>query len=195
MKKIEGQDYTGFIDYDRDTLRRATVNAKILWLEYRVGKVLIDPLDQLFPPNSPCHQTVNQGDRTFNLCGVTLVACAIEGHGHFLTGHDRAGDSFRDWLKKYMAPWDATTANGTSVVEWLWTSTRNGLAHQLGFKSGGTDAHSGQRFFELPDGQIEIDPFIFYDDFKAGVARFFNDLKNAPAMQNAFNARFTATFL
>jgi hypothetical protein len=40
-----------------------------------------------------------------------------------------------------------------------------------------------------------MEPFLFYDDFKADVGRFFNDLKNTPAMQNAFNARFTATFL
>lgn len=169
--------------------------ARIFWLEYRVKKVLIDPLDQVFPPASPCHQTVNQGDKTFNLCGVTLVACAIEGHGHFLTGHDRPGDSFKAWLKKYMAGWDAATPKGSSVVDWLWIDTRNGLAHQLGFKSGGTEAHPGKRFNELPDGQIEMDPFIFYEDFKSGVARFFDDLKNDPAMQQAFDARFTATFL
>jgi hypothetical protein len=78
---IKGIDYTGFIDYDRAALRKASVETRILRLEYRVKKGIIYPLDQIVPPEAPCHKPVNDGDRTFNLCGVTLVACAIEGLG------------------------------------------------------------------------------------------------------------------
>jgi hypothetical protein len=193
---IEGQDYTGFIDYDRAKLKTATVDARILWLEYRIKKVLIEPLDQVFPPNAPCHQAVNQGDKTFNLCGITLVACAIEGLGHFMTGQsDQNGDSFKAWLMRYMSNWNQTTANGVPIRSWLWDSARNGLAHQLTFKRGGTGCHGGKRFVELGDGQIEMDPFVFYDDFKAGVTLFCHDLKNNANIQTNFETRFRTTLL
>jgi len=193
---IEGTEYTGFIDYDRVALKKASLQAKILWLEYRVKKVLIDPLDQLLPPDAPCHKQVNDGDRTFNLCGVTLVACAIEGLGHFLTGDpDETGASFKAWVITYMPDWDKITPNNCRVRDWLWTSARNGMAHQLTFTSGGTECNGGQRFVEKRDGQIEMDPFLFYSDFKAGVGRFFQNLKANGKMQTAFQGRFMSTLL
>lgn len=192
---IEGTDYTGFIDYDRVKLKKAKLTAQILWLEYRVNKVLIAPLDQILPPAAPCHNQVNSGDRTFNLCGVTLVACAIEGLGHFLTGTPDEGASFKAWVIKYMPDWDKGTTNGMRVRDWLWESARNGMAHQLAFSNGGTECHGGQRFVEKGDGQIEMDPFIFYEDFKTGVGRFFQDLKANVKMHTAFQTRFMNTLL
>jgi|SRR5579862_1503175 len=193
--QIEGHNYTGFIDYDRVQLRGASLNAKIQWLQYRVRKIITDPLDQILPPGAPYHQPINRGDRTFNLCGVTLVACTIEGLGHFLIGTDEEGTSFRTWLKAYMPNWNVTTATGQSIPNWLWDSARNGLAHQLAFKSGGTEAHNGQRFIEQGDGQIEMDPFVFYSDFKAGVDRFFRDLQTKQVIRINFENRFGATLL
>jgi len=193
---IEAYNYTGFIDYDRVQLRTASINAKITWLEYRLRKVLIDPLDQVFPPDGPCHQSVNQGDRTFNLCGVTLVACAIEGLGHFLTGNsDATGDSFKTWVRAYMPDWDRTTPQGVRIRDWLWDSARNGLAHQLAFKNGGTEAQGPGRFAEGTDGQIQMDPFVFYLDFKRGAVFFFRDITTNATIQTNFGNRFAASFL
>ena len=192
---IEGVDYTGFIDYDRTALRKASLQARILWLEYRVKKILTAPLDQIFPPGAPYHAQINDGDRTFNLSGVTLVACAIEGLGHFLTGNsDENGASFKAWVMAYMPDWDKTTSNWR-VRDWLWRSARNGLAHQLAFANGGTECNGGKRFVEKSDGQIEMDPFLFYGDFKAGVGRFFADLKSKPQIQSSFQQRFESTLL
>jgi hypothetical protein len=94
-----------------------------------------------------------------------------------------------------MNAWNVSTPTGASVVDWLWTDVRNGLAHQLSFKTGGTECNPGQRFLERPDLQIEMDPFAFYEDFKNGVNSFFNDLKTDPAMHAAFDRRFRTTLL
>ena len=192
---IAGVNYSGFIDYDRENLRKASLKTRILWLEYRVKKIITDPLDQVLPPEAPCYKPVNDGDRTFNLCGVTLVACAIEGLGHFLTGNeDTNGTSFKVWIAAYMPDWNKTI-NGMRLIDWLWDSARNGLAHQLTFKTGGTEAHEGKRFVETADGQIEMDPFLFYADFKTGLVRYFDELKTIIKLQTPFEARFMNTLL
>jgi hypothetical protein len=193
---IEGTLYTGFIDYDRVRLRTATPSARIRWLEYRVEKVLIGPLDQILPPAAACHNQVNAAGNTFNLCGVTLVACAIEGLGHFLTGRDdNNGASFKAWVTRYMPQWNKRTPNGVRVNDWLWDSARNGLAHQLAFKTGGTEDNGGLPYEEKRDGQIQMNPFRFYADFKTGVGLFFRELETNVSMQTAFEARFMNTLL
>ena len=195
-KRIDGYDYSGFIDYDRPDLRTATLNTRIEWLKYRLKKVLIDPLDQVFPPSGQCYARVSEGDRTFNLCGVTLVACAIEGLGHFMTGQaDENGASFKAWLIRYMPGWNGTTANGERIPDWLWDSARNGLAHQLTFKSGGTEPRGAGRFNLGQDQQIEMEPFVFYDEFKAGVTVFFQALQTNHTLRTNFENRFTVTLL
>jgi hypothetical protein len=192
---IKGTNYTGFIDYDRAALRKASVETRILWLEYGMKKVITDPLDQILPPEAPCHKPVNDGDRTFNLCGVTLVACAIEGLGHFLTGEDDLnGISFKRWIKYFMPDWNITV-DGLHMVDWLWDSARNGLAHQLAFKDGGTETTNSSKFVRKSDGQIEMDPFLFYADFNEGVAKFFKHLKTEVALQTIFERRFMNTLL
>ncbi len=40
-----------------------------------------------------------------------------------------------------------------------------------------------------------MDPFVFYDDFKAGVASFFEDLQTNPNLRANFDNRFRATLL
>ena len=197
MKNIEGVDYTGFIDYDRTKLGKASPEAKIIWLEYRLQKVLIDPLDQIHLPTAPCHNQVNAGDQTFYLCSVTLIACAIEGVGHFLTGkEDTNGDSFKAWLARYMPDWYKKTATW-NIQDWLWKSARNGLAHQLAFTNGGIECNGSQRFVEKADGQIQMDPNLFYEDFKKGVGDFFQELKSKKydKMNTAFKNRFESTLL
>lgn len=193
---IKGHNYSGFIDYDREALKKASLETRILWLEYRVTKVLIGPLDQFFPPEGPVHTIVNEGDRTFNLSGVTLVACAIEALGHFLTGNpEDNGVSFKRWIKIFMPEWHKTAANGVKIQDWLWESARNGMAHQLAFKTGGTEVNKGQRFVVSNDDQIQMDPFIFYADFKVGVGQYFGKLKNTVELQTPFESRFMNTLL
>ncbi len=193
---IKGYDYSGFIDYDREALKKASVETRILWLEYRVKKVLIGPLDQFFPPEGPGYKIVNEGDHTFNLCGVTLVACAIEALGHFMTGkQDDNGDSFKYWLRHLMPDWHKTAANGVRIQDWLWDSARNGMAHQLAFKSGGTEAHDDKKFVVGKEGQIEMNPFLFYADFKVAVDRYFEALKKNVELQTPFESRFMNTLL
>jgi hypothetical protein len=195
-KRIAGYDYSGFIDYDRTALGTATPNTKIEWLEYRIKKVQIDPLDHIFPPTAPGHQAANPPEATFNLCGVTLIACAIEGLGHFMTGQvDQNGDSFKAWILQYMPAWNATTPNRVRILDWLWDSARNGLAHQLTFKSGGTEAQGAGRFAEGRDGQIQMDPFVFYSDFKAGTRSYFQDLGTNRTFRTNFENRFRDTLL
>lgn len=193
---IAGITYSGFIDYDREDLRRASLDTRILWLEYRVKMAIINPLDQVLPPEAPGYNLVNGADRTFNLCGVTLVASAIEGLGHFLTAdEDTNGASFKLWIAAYMPEWNKTVS-GVRLLDWLWESGRNGLAHQLTFKTGGTEAHEGRRFVATAAG-IEMDPFLFYGDFKAGVTRYFEQLKARANvnLRTPFEARFMNSLL
>jgi len=192
---IEGHEYTGFIDYDRVALKKASVNVWTEWLHFRLRNVLIGPLDKVFPPDSPYHTQLTQGSQTFSLCGVTLVACAIEALGGLLLGQQLAsGGSFKAWLKQYMPEWYAMTPLRVKISDWLWDDARNGLAHQLAFKSGGTESN-GQRFVEAKDGQIQMDPFMFYSDFKIGVGRFFEDIEKNKKVRSGFEVRFQETFL
>jgi hypothetical protein len=94
-----------------------------------------------------------------------------------------------------MPGWNGTTANGERIPDWLWDSARNGLAHQLTFKSGGTEPRGAGRFNLGQGQQIEMEPFVFYDEFKAGVTAFFQDLQTNCTLRTNFENRFTATLL
>ena len=116
-----------------------------------------------------------------------LQDCAIEALGHFMTGkQDDNGDSFKYWLRHLMPDWHKTAANGVRIQDWLWDSARNGMAHQLAFKSGGTEAHDDKKFVVGKEGQIEMNPFLFYADFKVAVDRYFEALKKNVRLQTPF---------
>lgn len=192
---LGGITYQGFIDYDRRQLKAAPPAIWIDWLHHRLDLVLIRPLDAIFVPAAPHHTAVNTTDMTFFLAGTTLIACAIEGLGHFLTNSDEAGRSFREWIERYMTRWD-NPPGIPGLKNWLWTDVRNGLAHQLGFKSGGVEGHSTQSVASVSaDGQIEMNPDEFYADFKMSVAKYFADVRTDATLRVPFEARFRSTFL
>lgn len=190
--KVGSHTFSGWIDYDRKKLKALQVDEWVAWMEKRLPLALTGSLDQVFTKKAPHHSVVNATasgqDFSFYLCGVTLVACAIEGLGHFLTGKTAAGDAFRGWLCKYMPRW-------ATIKDWLWKDVRNGLAHQLSFTSGGVEHMSAGVFRTRTDGQVEMDPDAFYEDFKKGVVDFFTDVRSDKSLKRRFERRFKATFL
>lgn len=202
MPKLpNGKKVSGFIDYDRKVLKDASTDDWIYWVEYRLGLILLKPMDAFFTETSPYHDKINAGDKTFFLAGVTVILCTIEAMGTFYTGccgSGASGFSYKKWISKYMPGWTGKAPSGLSITEWLWDSARCGLAHQLGFKTGGIEAYGRKppKWCEDKDG-IKINPDAFYGDFKAGVQQFFQDLrkKSNDDLRSKFKSRFEFNFL
>ena len=111
---------------------------------------------------------------SFTVSGFTLILCAIEALGHFLSGSSTPGESFKQWVEEYMESW----ACDSKLVDWLWDAARCGMAHQFSLKRPGLEWDVKGRY-EKVDGGYRVQPETFFRDFQDGVDRYFADLAAA----------------
>jgi hypothetical protein len=198
MKPKKFENLRGWIDYDRIHLRHLTDQQKIDYFPRRLGIALLPPLDDLFasinghPNYSPL------------LCYANCVCCAIEAFGKFLTGKfqsGNAGANFRAFVKAYMDPRYQRKVAGRTYANVLWEDFRNGIAHGFVVKHGGFEG-DGSFYFKkrMVAGKwaLIISPASFHNDFKASVARYLFDLKNATptdALRLNYLTTFDAVFI
>lgn len=179
---LNGKEFNLLKDYSlkqRDDLMALPTNDKLRYLEERARLVFLDALDEwLNLLNSKSLSSFHE----LNI--VTIVCCAIEGLGHYLTGDDNAGNAFRRFIEEFMPSF-------SPVQQELWDDFRNGLAHGFCIKKGGIEKSVGKPF-EFVDGKgIKVDFDIFVSDFKGAFGNFFKKLE---LEKEKFEENFTARF-
>jgi hypothetical protein len=179
---LNGKEFSLFKDYSlkqRDDLRALPMDDKLRYLEERARLVFLDALDEwLSLLNSKCLSSFHE------LNMVTLVCCAIEGLGHYLTGDDNAGDAFRRFIGEFMPAF-------SPVQNELWNDFRNGLAHGFCIKHGGIEKNLCKPFMSDGEKGIKLDFDIFVSDFKTAFDNFFKKLETE---KEKFEENFTARF-
>jgi hypothetical protein len=189
-RPINGRNYTLFIDYDRDKLKRY-LEDWIEWFEQRVLFILIDPIEEIFKKENK--QKFDNENFTIFLGITTLVCCGIEALGGFYKGK-ATGNNFKKFVRDYMCP---EYKRDKRKLETLHNYFRCGLAHGFCIKQGGIH-WGGQYFLEDGDLGLQIDITELFKDFKQAFFRYLTDLKTANAntsINNNFKKRFKYVFI
>ena len=213
--RIEGEEFTLYYDYDQlehQRLAKLTDGGKIEWFRLRMQFVFLQPLDRLYKVKSPAFRELNSTKasdhphRSFVIASFSLLLNGVEALGSFLTPPNTNNwERFHRFIELYMKPWDVTVTKspmgatkGMKTI--LWTHFRNGIAHGFCIDRGGIDNEADcSRWRVLCDEQgkparLEIGPNAFYRDFRAGVDKFFDDMKNRKRCRQVFLARFREVY-
>jgi hypothetical protein len=179
---LNGKEFSLFKDYSlkhRGDLMALQMDDKLKYLEERARLVFLDALDEWLG-------ILNSKDLSsfHELNIITLVCCAIEGLGHFLTGDDNSGKAFRQFIKEFMPAF-------SPIQNELWNDFRNGLAHGFYIKHGGIEKGLRKPFKSDGGKGIELDFDIFVSDFKTAFDNFFKKLETE---KEKFEENFAARF-
>ena len=197
MQKPHG--YTGWIDLDRPQLTKATLPERIDWFEYRVNLVVIRPLAHVLDTQI----TADPDSSALLIAGVSLCS-AIEATGKFITGTQTAASKpipnsarFKRFVTEYMSPDLSRLRIGSrSYVTIIWEDFRNGLAHGFAVRGGGFNGNRGGPYFGVnPDGSLNVNPAVFFDDFVQGFQRYVSDVRTGGAKVPMFRDIFEAVFI
>jgi hypothetical protein len=148
MPKPHG--FTGWIDEDRDRLRRKPLPVWIDWFEYRVHLVSINPLRHILDTQI----TADPDSSALLIAGVSLCS-TIEATGKFIAGIEDAagktignGKRFEQFVTDYMSKeLGARHIGKRSYSTIIWKDFRNGLAHGFAVCGGGFQWQPGQSVF------------------------------------------------
>jgi hypothetical protein len=189
----------GWLDYDRPALSALTPEQRITYFEWRVRRVVINPLERILATEI---QPVGESSALL-IFGVSLC-CAIEATGKFTTG--AAGgkrEQFDAFVTKYMDKEFAAKRLGPwSFGHVLWRHFRNGLAHGFSVFHGGFEGVPGGDYFKVVPiagvNSLEINPMSFFDDYAVGFEQYLADLRAAKAtdpMYRDFDKVFQQVFI
>jgi predicted nucleic-acid-binding Zn-ribbon protein len=174
--ELAGKKIQLFLGYaDKSVLKALNFHDKVAFLEKRAKLVFLDSLEEIF------YLVGENALAKFHfLNATTIICCAIEGLGHYWTGSDESGRSFKEFIKEFMDPefQKTLTVDGKQCTysEILWEDFRNGLAHGFYIKRGGIER--GEFFFKFDDKiglQINIDRLFL--EFKKAFGDFFDRLQ------------------
>lgn len=193
MKRVDFQQLTFWVDYDRPKLPLLTRAQRLEYFRRRANKVVLRPLRQIL-------RLVRQATTRSSavLCFGTCICSAIEAFGRFHTGKVGMGtgaDSFRAFVTDFMDPDFAKQLHGKSYAKLLHDHFRNGLAHGFTIKWGGFEFSPALFLVRLvgPTTVLEIDPCRLYEDFARGVSDYVTKLKSAPNASPRY-VKFSAVF-
>lgn len=168
-----------YIDYDRPELPGLSYHERISYLENRLQRILLKPLNEMLD-----RITHPLEDYSPILIYANAICCAIESMGKFLNGNINlpSNSVFKDFIQKYMHPDFSTKRfNGQLYMEILWADYRNGIAHCFYIKNGGLEVMSQN--FRLHNDKcypmLEIEPEFLLRDFESGVNKYLDDLRKA----------------
>jgi hypothetical protein len=190
--KIDGTDYTLFIDYDRGKYGKLMFQGKVTYLEARVQRILLRPC-------MTSMKTILESD--LGLVVPTAICAGISAASTFLNGTEakRGKDKifFLGFVKRYMNKilQDNISCGGT-WADWMYTELRCGLAHSFAIEKGGVE-------YEIP-GYVEdkrcgpeMKPSKLLDDFSGGWSRYLDDVRTdgpKKGLGQLFETRFDKIF-
>jgi hypothetical protein len=172
-----GQEMSLFKGYvDKSLLKALSFDDKITYLRARAILIFLDPLEEIL------YLEKENALAKFHLLNLmTIICCAIEGLGHYLTGKvgfRTARPAFEKFVKEFMNPDFQKVHNGKTYSRILWEYFRNGLAHGFVIEKGGIERKLSGYFNVDPKIGLEIDVDLFVSDFKKGFEDFFKKLQS-----------------
>lgn len=170
-----GQEMSLFKGYvDKSLLKALNFGDKIIFLKARAILIFLDPLEEIL------YLERENALAKFHLLNVmTIVCCAIEGFGHYLTGEVGMGTAtpaFKKFVKTFMNADFQKVYDGETYSDILWKYFRNGLAHGFVIERGGIERYMHEYFNINPKIGLEIDIDKFVLDFKKAFGEFFEKL-------------------
>jgi hypothetical protein len=193
----EAKGLKGWIDYDREKLSTLTPQERITYFEWRVRRVVINPLERIL-----AREILPTAESSALLIFGVSLCCAIEATGRFLTGGGD-GTPLQAFLSRYMhASYESRKVGAETFGDVLRKHFRNGLAHGFSVSQGGFEGVAGQEYFRVASvagrEALEINPTSFFDDYAVGFERYLADVRSAQPdgpLFLAFDRVFTRTFI
>ena len=165
--------FKGYVD--KSLLKALNFGDKIIFLKARAILIFLDPLEEIL------YLERENALAKFHLLNVmTIVCCAIEGFGHYLTGEVGMGTAtpaFKKFVKTFMNADFQKVYDGETYSDILWKYFRNGLAHGFVIEKGGIERKLPGYFNVDPQIGLEIDIDYFVSDFKKAFEAFFGKLQ------------------
>lgn len=202
---IEGQSFTGWVDYDRQggKLDALSFLGKVTYFEFRVNKILVYPLEEVIKAKILKHLDNNR--LSIMLGFTTLVCCGIEAIGTFYNGADGTYNTFKSFVEKYMnKKWQKKRPKKYDsqrhlYLHYLRENYRNGLAHGFTVKGGGIEGHRRNLPYinETTNG-LQVNQYKLFNDFKNGFKKYCSDSRNAgehSIVGRKFITRFEKVFI
>ena len=174
--KIEGKEYTLFIDYDRANLVSLSNKGKIKYFDLRVKKILLNPLKIMTKKRVFIELEPKDGSSVAWLCIVSLMCAGIEATAGFYKG-DASRQSFLDFIYKYMnSDFKNNKFNGKTYGQCIRDYFRNGLSHGFCIKQGGVEHFP--KYFEVNKYDLQMNPRYFLKDFQQAFVNYVKDLRS-----------------
>lgn len=195
-----GDRFTFYKDYDYKYLTQFCYSQKVEWFECRIKKLLIEPLERILNGEKYIISRLNdEPNCNIMLAMVTLICCGIDMMGSFLEGKNAKHDTFTNFLEKYMNEDYATKSyKNKKYSKILRDDFRNGLAHGLYIKEGSSLEGKDRPYFEEKEDGLAINSWKLFDDFKNGVKKYIEKLKNPEVdsqLREKFEQRFKEVFI
>lgn len=222
MLGIPGDPFTRFYDYDQVEEHKLTSlnkGQKAIWFERRLRMAFLEPLRRIWKERTVFESLLeskvdSQKECSFSIAAMGIMLNVVESLGSFrksepaeLEDRDSNWKMFNEFLSNNMRAWNVSVANNVSVPKVLWTSFRNGIAHDLRVgqvpQDGGlwgslefrdNFADSSRRRFEKHGQLLRVCPEDFFDDLEAGVNDYFTKLKEGNELLDNFETRFDEVY-
>ncbi len=179
---------TYYSDYDSDSgVKLLSTDAKIDYLEKRINKILISPIQAFFSfrkPDSPIWD-LNMG----------ICALICEGITGLSTYADKGTDyeRIKSFFEKFMYPHDSGKSTYTELI---WQDVRCQLSHGFHIRKARIETDPTKHFTLDSKHRLIIDLESFFDDFKKGCHLYFSTLKQTSSqkLRYFFEERFNDIF-
>ena len=219
---IPGDPFTLFYDYDQVEEHKLTPlnkEQKAIWFERRLRMAFLEPLRRIWKERTVFESLFeskvdSQKECSFSIAAMGIMLTVVEALGSFrksepaeLEDRDSNWQMFNEFLSNHMRAWNVSVANNVSVPKVLWTSFRNGIAHDLRVgqvpQDGGlwgslefrdNFADSNRRRFEKHGDLLRVCPEDFFDDLEVGVKEYFTKLKEGNELLDNFESRFDEVY-
>ena len=194
--------WTYYPDIDaKNGVRLRTIEKKIKYLEGRIQKIVVVPVDEFF-----LLRESNENIRHLNLAIFGVICDAIVGLSEFLPTprgkpkpqgkKDSEGKlRFLQFAMEYLYPSDHCRHQ---YAEKLWKDFRNPMAHGFHIRNGSIEDDPNLHFaYDSEHKTLSLHLEGFFNDFKNGAKRFFDELKKPEstqlriAFQKTFNGFFS----
>ena len=219
---IPGDPFTLFYDYDQvegHKLTSLTKEQKAIWFERRLRMAFLEPLRRIWKERTVFESLLeskldSQKECSFSIAAMGIMLNVVEALGSFRKpelakseDQDCNWKMFIEFLSNHMRAWNVSTAKNVSVPKVLWTSFRNGIAHDLRVgqvpQDGGlwgslefrdNFADSNRQRFEKRGQLLRVCPEDLFDDLAAGVKEYFAKLKENNKLLDNFEVRFDEVY-
>jgi hypothetical protein len=173
------KELTGWLDIDAPHLPELDPAERIDYLELRIRKVLLRPLEQLVESSD----FLGNSDSSAISIVAASICHGIEAMGRFMLNgsSDPEGEGcFVAFSGDYMnEDLRLKRINGVSYARLLWRYFRCGLSHGFCIRHGSFDGGRDDPYLTCKKSHLNVNPYRFYSDFRHGVELYPSDLRKA----------------